>query len=80
MVTKDELGEWVVEALATLGGSGSVTDVSKLIWENHGEQIESSGDMFYTWQYDVRWAAHQLRRLGTIRPVERGVKKWVLSS
>ncbi len=33
--------------------------------------LRDSGDMLYTWQYDIRWAAQQLRNEGTLKPVNR---------
>jgi len=60
---------WVVEALESLGGSGKVIDVTKEIWQRHESDLEASGDLFFTWQYDVRWAAQKLRNGGTLKPV-----------
>jgi hypothetical protein len=79
-VTKGDLQALVVEALRALGGSGTVVDVSRFIWERHEEELRRSGDLFYTWQYDVRWAAHQLRRKRIVKSVgasPRGV--WELA-
>jgi hypothetical protein len=59
---------WVVEALGALGGKSSVIPVCKWIWEHHQEDLQTAGDLFYTWQYDVRWAVDKLRRDGTVRP------------
>ena len=39
-----------------------------------------SGDLFYTWRYDIRWAAQTLRDSGVLKPdheVPRGV--WQLA-
>ena len=41
-------------------------DVSKSIWEAHKSELVASGDLFYTWQYDVRWAAQKLRDSGVL--------------
>lgn len=79
MVSKDTLSEWVVEALGMLGGSGTVTDVSRTVWELHSEEIQSSGDLFYTWQYDLRWAAYEQRKRGVILPASPGAKRWELA-
>jgi hypothetical protein len=68
MADKEVLKDWVLEALASLGGSGSVLAVSKKIWERHEDEIVSAGDLFYTWQYDVRWAAQKLRDAGRLKP------------
>jgi hypothetical protein len=77
---KQMLKIWVVEALKDHGGRATVLEVSKHVWVNHREELEA-GDLFYTWQYDVRWAAHALRKQGRIRAAKispRGV--WELAT
>jgi hypothetical protein len=81
MITRDVLMDWILEALRTLDGQGSVLDVSKQIWKRHEHDLRSAGDLFYTWQYDIRWAAKRLRDLGKLKPVndQRGLP-WTLAS
>jgi hypothetical protein len=55
------LGEWIKDALQERGGTGSLLDVAKAVWKAHGAEIEEGGDIFYTWQYELRWAAKLLR-------------------
>jgi len=62
MATKEDLQEWVAEALRGLGGSARLIDVAKFIWAAHESELRHSGNLFFTWQYDMRWAANQLRR------------------
>ena len=64
--SKSDLMDWVVESLESLGGSGQVVDVSREIWQRHEADLRGSGDLFYTWQYDIRWAAQKLRDAGTL--------------
>jgi hypothetical protein len=61
MATKHDLRDWVREALEALGGSGTVVQVAREIWQRHEADLRSSGNLFYTWQYDMRWAAQSLR-------------------
>jgi hypothetical protein len=80
MVKKADFQSWVLEALRSAGGRSTVVGVCRHIWSAHETELRGAGDLFYTWQYDVRWAAHQLRRRGAIRPVSqspRGV--WELA-
>ena len=79
MAVKSDLMEWVTEALRALGGSGSVVAVCREIWQRHEQELRQSGDLFYTWQYDVRWAAQKLRDSGVLKPV-RGDRRanWTL--
>jgi len=81
MSSKADLMGWVVEALSQLGGSAEVIEVSKQVWRNHETDLTSSGDLFFTWQYDVRWAAKKLRDSGMLKPSEgrRPHAKWELA-
>ena len=70
MVTKEDLGLWLLECLKANRGKATIVDVCKWLWENHHEDLVASSDLFYTWQYDVRWAATRLRQAGMIEAVE----------
>ena len=67
MATKYDLEEWVIEVLRRHGGSAYLVDICRWIWTEHEGDLRASGDLLYTWQYDVRWAAHRLRRRGELR-------------
>ncbi|WP_370581059.1 hypothetical protein [Snodgrassella alvi] len=54
-----------------LGGSGWPKDVSKYIWDKYEQELKASGSMLYTWQYDLRWAAQQLRNEKKLKPVHK---------
>ncbi len=71
MVTRDIMKLWVIEALKYLGGSGWPKDVSKYIWDKYEQELKASGSMLYTWQYDLRWAAQQLRNEKKLKPVHK---------
>ncbi|WP_031326568.1 hypothetical protein ACTTAL_13080 [Rhodobacter capsulatus] len=60
MATKSDLVVWVQDALKDHGGIASIVEVARHIWMNHEPDLRASGDMFYTWQYDMRWAAQRL--------------------
>lgn len=78
-VDRNTMTVWVLEALQNLGGKGKVLEVCKNVWANHGEEIKSSGDMFFIWQYEIRWAADKLRKQGKILPFEPKSRSfWVL--
>ena len=42
------------------------------IWNNHRADLEASDDLFFSWQYDMRWAADHLRREGKLMPKPKG--------
>ena len=62
----------VCEALESLGGEGTIVDTAAVIWKNYKDDLESSGDIFYTWQYDMRWARHKLSKTGKLTTEKRG--------
>ena len=79
MATRQDLPDWVVAALRDKGGKAKIVDVAKHIWRHHEDELRSSDDLFYKWQYDMRWAATKLRDGGILMPsntVPRGV--WAL--
>jgi hypothetical protein len=78
MSTRSDLLDWVVEALVALGGSGSVIEVSRQVWATHSDDLGSSGDLFFTWQYDLRWAAKRLRDAGRLQAVGTRGEPWRL--
>lgn len=79
MATKNDLRDWVLEALRELKGTGTVVDVCRVIWRRHEPELRSSGDLFYSWQYDVRWAAQSLRDDGQLAPMVGGRGAWTLA-
>ena len=79
MASKTDLKDWVVEALKAKGGEGSILYVAQYIWEHHETDMKNT-PLFYTWQYDMRWAATELRKKGQLIAADddrRG--KWTLA-
>lgn len=68
MYKRDDLAKWLEEALKISNGSASIVQVCRIVWEKHEQDLKSSGDLFFTWQYDIRWAATKLRKIGIMRP------------
>ncbi|WP_069057004.1 MULTISPECIES: hypothetical protein [unclassified Bosea (in: a-proteobacteria)] len=78
-MTNIELKEAVYKAVASKGGKATLIDVARYIWHNHEADLRASGDRFYKWQYEMRWAANVLRTEGRFEAAEdspRGV--WVI--
>lgn len=59
-----------MQALREQGREMSVVDVARHVWECHEAELRDSGDMFFTWQYDLRWAAQNLRDDGVLASKE----------
>jgi hypothetical protein len=80
VANKEILRDWLLVALRARGGQATITDICRQIWAHHEADLRDSGDLFYTWQYDVRWAATGLRKSGAMRAASespRGV--WELA-
>jgi hypothetical protein len=69
VLSRESLMPLVVEALRANGGSARVVDVCRYIWDHYESDLKASADLLYTWQYDVRWAAHKLRKTGKLKAV-----------
>ena len=69
----------IIQSLISYGGAATMLNVSKWIWENHSVELEERGNLFYRWQYEMRWAATSLRKDGILLPSELSDKGiWVL--
>lgn len=68
-VFRQSLVEWVYEAVKSHGGKASLVQVAKHLWEHHEKELRSNERLFYTWQYEMRWAAQQLRNSGRFAPI-----------
>lgn len=66
MVTRVDLQEWLIDILRDKGGQARIVDICQKVWQEHRNELEASGDLFYTWQYDIRWAATKLRKKGEL--------------
>lgn len=62
MLKRHDLPDIVEEALKSLGGKGNIVEVCKYVWDNYQSELQNSNHLFYTWQYDIRWAATTLRK------------------
>ena len=81
MATRQDLQQWVISALRAHGGSASLLQVAKHIWKDHESDLRSAGDLFFTWQYDMRWACTKLREREIIQPAEVSERgEWKLYS
>lgn len=67
MAIKEDLQKWLLEALETNSGQATIVRICEHVWRNHEAELRESGNLFYTWQYDIRWAATRLRKRGLLR-------------
>ena len=73
------LKQWIVEALSFYSGQAHYLTVSKWIWEHRRQELFDTGDMFYKWQYHIRWLAIELRKEGVLLPADESPSgTWIL--
>ncbi len=65
---RNDLPDILYDLIDELGGRACMMDIFKLFWKKHGKDLQESDDIFYTWNYDIRWAATQLRKQGKMKP------------
>ena len=70
MANKQDLRQWLIDALHAHGGRSGIVDVCRTVWERHEDELRDSGPLYFTWQYDIRWAATNLRQAGVMRPAQ----------
>jgi hypothetical protein len=73
MAGRDDLERWVLEAVDAHDGEASVIDIHRYVWDYHEADLRNSGDLFYTWGYEIRWAGQRLRDQGSLMIPRRGV-------
>jgi len=69
-----DLPEKLYSTLKSIGGKGTILEICKTFWINHEGELRESGDLFYTWQYDIRWAATELRKSKRMKAAEDSQK------
>jgi hypothetical protein len=81
MASRDDLIAWVREALVANGGRATLIEVARHIWKHHQDDLSRMGDIFFTWQYDMRWAATKLRRMGKMKAADHSPRSiWELAT
>ena len=59
---RKDLPNKLYSLIAELGGKAKMIDIFKSFWTKYEHELKNSGDLFYTWNYDIRWAATNLRK------------------
>jgi hypothetical protein len=63
---REDLKPIILEAIGSPGNKERVAKIAKFIWDHHESDLRASGDFFYTWQYDMRWAGDGLVKEGKL--------------
>ena len=67
MKTRIDLCDWIVEALKEFKGKATIVKVKEYIWQHHQAELIGSGNLHFTWNDDIFWAATQLRAKGILK-------------
>jgi len=80
MKTRKDLCDWIVEALKALNGKATIAKVREQIWLLHKDDLVNSGNLHFTWNDDIYWAATQLRAKGILQNAKATSKNvWALA-
>jgi len=81
MARREDLQEWIISALKAHGNFANIVQVAQYIWTHHEHELRASGDLFFTWQYDMRWACTRLRERKIVQRAEVSKRgEWRLSA
>ena len=78
---KQDFPDIIRQILQDAGKPLTIIAISKLIWKQYKHRLLVSGDLFYTWQYDFRWSATELRKQGIMKMkylLQHLCRSWVL--
>jgi len=49
-------------------GSATMQQIFRRFWNLYKKKLNEADDIFYTWNYEIRWAATELRKQGRMKP------------
>ncbi len=73
-MTKYDLPNLLYDTLKNLGGRANIVSICRSFWQQYHNELLDSGDLFYTWQYDIRWAATNLRKSKKMKAADDSIK------
>jgi len=65
---KKDLPDLLYNTIKSLKGRSSMMAIFREFWRTHASKLKDEDELFYTWNYDIRWAATQLRKEGRMKP------------
>lgn len=65
---REDLPDILHGILKEFGRKASMMDVFKYFWKKYKNELKETDDIFYTWNYDIRWAATELRKRRIMKP------------
>ncbi len=68
---RDDLPDILYCTIKDMGGKADIIGICKYVWNHYQDELKKSRDLFYTWQYDIRWAATELRKTKRMKAAEQ---------
>lgn len=73
-MTRYDLPDLLYKVIKSLGGGAPTINIFRRFWHTYESDLKKSGDLFYTWNYDIRWAATELRKQGRMLDASQSPK------
>lgn len=70
-MTRKDLPDILYQLIKELGESATMMTIFRKFWKDHKSELNENDDFFYTWNYDIRWAATKLRKEGRMKNASR---------
>lgn len=64
---RNDMPDILYDIIKKMGGKAKMMEIFKKFWQEYEVELKKSGDLFYTWNYDIRWAATKLRKNGKMK-------------
>lgn len=64
---REDLPNLLYKTIESLGGAAETMEIFRQFWKLYGDDLSEEDDLFYTWNYDIRWAATELRKFGRMK-------------
>lgn len=71
MIRRNDLPNLLKKVLLNLGGRADMMSIFKEFYRLYGNQLSPDEELFYTWNYDIRWAATRLRKRDEMEPARK---------
>lgn len=59
---RDDLPDLLYNVLDELGGEATAVEAVACFWTRYDEELRESGNLYYTWEFDLEKAVKDLRR------------------
>ena len=70
----------LIDALKATNKPTLIVDVSKFIWNKYYDELKANDELFFKWQYQLRWAKDHLKSCGILATKKQGVYSlWYLT-